>query len=1378
MQPDEYTADLLVASQYGDNEYVRNLLSAGAEVNAVDFSFRRRTALIQASQQGMYTTVQLLLRHGANPNIADEEGCTALTMASQMGHTATVKLLLRCGALVDWRMNNGRTGLQQAATTGQCDTVRELLSAGADVNAHDDIQDRTALIHASEEGHYETVLVLLENNADVNFADRECCTSLIVASESGHGQIVRLLLENSAQVDATMRSGRSALTQACQNGRLTALEQLLRHSANVNRPDTRGITGIFLASQQGHKDTVQLLLSNGAQVNACSKEGVTPLFQASKKGYGHIVQLLLEYGASANHVTNTGETSLMYASCFGHREVGVALLENGARVNDTSDSGRTALFYACQNGHLAVVRTLLDHGADPSIPDERGVTSLALAGEEGNADIIKALLDKGANLAAQHRGRHPVIQAAQSGNVRAVEALLNCGADPDVADIIGVTGLIIASHEGHTSTVKLLLQRGATINNAMLDSSTALTHATENGHCDTVRELLQHGALVNLGGVRGTTPALYASERRLWDILEVLIEAGADLSQANTEGITTVMYLCLTAVSAESKMMQILEGSLVAEDSTCDTLQHCDYFISYLAFMLLGSLIQNKPIPKQFHCLFRQVFENNLAGDYLYAFLSKGFVHDVETTDSIFPPYQGLEGKISLHTLGTAVLCTLPVSPWSHLTQKSHLLNMLHQSPMHMLAFETQCCLEDLEQKIQTAMQLGFTFMDCDSNGRVPYHLACLCSNGTYLLCALKLDQNIRHSFETVDNLGRSPLDYLIYVNATPLSSKPLLGLLVTGLDIELTHQQWLQLTDAGDYEYEESWAKLQKVYEAFKPQMQTTNLQKLTETFPQIDFRNEDIRRIFQDPQIGLTDLKQSFNQQTIIAVMDLLQVIGTEMGKIDSLFECTPGIKGSIQENAKCGIMDELDTSMKLVNAADLLKVNLETEESQTFCDLKSICQRYLKFQGSEQFDSISFCADFWLLFLLAIDSEAVRSLLARRKIVLENCKRKNGFVGMVNISCLCGPSWCTISVDVAPCIENAELDDYIALLRPRHYENKLLGTEFQRGLELSSSLKDWNLLQYFPEEVMLGYTLVKILRSVTKSFQTADGDILTAEDMLPSYLIKSALLWILDEFSEHKPVEIGDNMQPVFNAEAFGKFGAVYADVSKTDLFQQEAVTSYSPGVLDLCLKLMEHSSCAGDTSCVVNDIVKEHAFPEAAKPFLTGRINSQLVAIITKCSATSGYLSWQERILPYILMARLNRSHGYIQNGINLQRMRGNMYELMLSPPYLNYPPQDRLLHSTIDDVIYSRKTHCKPWSPLTRPPPNSTRHPAVAGSGRQLTPDLAGKARLWALRILHLLPVLLNHRHGVRNYYLAGQDIRARDAELASSLCHVFEALLQ
>ena len=40
------------------------------------------------------TVVEALLKHGANPNLVREDGCSPLIIASQMGHENVVKALL------------------------------------------------------------------------------------------------------------------------------------------------------------------------------------------------------------------------------------------------------------------------------------------------------------------------------------------------------------------------------------------------------------------------------------------------------------------------------------------------------------------------------------------------------------------------------------------------------------------------------------------------------------------------------------------------------------------------------------------------------------------------------------------------------------------------------------------------------------------------------------------------------------------------------------------------------------------------------------------------------------------------------------------------------------------------------------------------------------------------------------------------------------------------------------------------------------------------------------------------------------------------------------------------------------------------------------
>ena len=58
--------------------------------------------------------VQLLLRHGADPDQKDMLGNTALHLAACTNHVPVVTLLLRAGTDVTTLDNNGRTPLQLA----------------------------------------------------------------------------------------------------------------------------------------------------------------------------------------------------------------------------------------------------------------------------------------------------------------------------------------------------------------------------------------------------------------------------------------------------------------------------------------------------------------------------------------------------------------------------------------------------------------------------------------------------------------------------------------------------------------------------------------------------------------------------------------------------------------------------------------------------------------------------------------------------------------------------------------------------------------------------------------------------------------------------------------------------------------------------------------------------------------------------------------------------------------------------------------------------------------------------------------------------------------------------------------------------------------
>lgn len=85
--------------------------------------------------------------------------------------------------------------------------------------------------------------------------------------------------------------------------------------------------------------------------------------------------------------------------------------------------------------------------------------------------------------------------AARAGDVAAVKAALDRGADVNARFRYGTTALFKAAEKGNTEVVKLLLERGADANvKDTFYGATAIGWAIQNKHVETVRVLLEKGA--------------------------------------------------------------------------------------------------------------------------------------------------------------------------------------------------------------------------------------------------------------------------------------------------------------------------------------------------------------------------------------------------------------------------------------------------------------------------------------------------------------------------------------------------------------------------------------------------------------------------------------------------------------------------------------------------------------------------------------------------------------------------------------------------------------------------------------------------------------------------------------------------------------------
>lgn len=69
--------------------------------------------------------MQILLDHGADPNVQNSQGDTPLICATKYagGKAATVELLVKAGSDLGIRDNNGKTALDYAKTKGQQEAI-------------------------------------------------------------------------------------------------------------------------------------------------------------------------------------------------------------------------------------------------------------------------------------------------------------------------------------------------------------------------------------------------------------------------------------------------------------------------------------------------------------------------------------------------------------------------------------------------------------------------------------------------------------------------------------------------------------------------------------------------------------------------------------------------------------------------------------------------------------------------------------------------------------------------------------------------------------------------------------------------------------------------------------------------------------------------------------------------------------------------------------------------------------------------------------------------------------------------------------------------------------------------------------------------------
>ena len=541
---------LMLVCEKGNKGAIDVLLKAGADPNMADAygcSCLHYAAYGDCSIEAM----QAIISHGVDVNAINKNNITALMLACDKWNKEAINVLLSAGADPNIADVNGNTCLHDAARNDCCtEVLQEIISHGVDVNATNK-SNITALMLTCEKWNKDDINVLLSAGADPNLADANGNTCLHKAARNHMcTAVLQTIISHGIDVDETNKSNVTALMIACEKGNEDAVKVLLNAGADPYIADIYGNTCLHCAVRfDCCTEVLQAIISHDVDVDATNKYNVTSLMIACEKGNKDAMNVLFHAGADPNIVDANGNTCLHYAA-RNHlcTEVLQAIISHGVDVDATNKGNVAPLMIASENWNKDAIDVLLNAGADPNISDANGSSCLHYAAYgDCSIETMQAIISNDVDVNATNKNNVTALMlACEKKNKDATNVLLHAGADPNIADANGSTCLHYAARNYYcTEVLQAVISHGVDVNAINKNNITALRLACEKKNKDAVNGLLNAGADPNIADANGNTCLHFAARNYLCtEVLQAVISHGVDVNATNKMHVTALMIAC------------------------------------------------------------------------------------------------------------------------------------------------------------------------------------------------------------------------------------------------------------------------------------------------------------------------------------------------------------------------------------------------------------------------------------------------------------------------------------------------------------------------------------------------------------------------------------------------------------------------------------------------------------------------------------------------------------------------------------------------------------------------------------------------------------------------------------------------------------------
>jgi uncharacterized protein len=171
----------------------------------------------------------------------------------------------------------------------------------------------------------------------------------------------------------------------------------------------------------------------------------------------------------------------------------------------------------------AIALALLPRAADSA------ESPLVQAAQSGDLTSVRALVQKGQDVNARALdGSTALHWAVRAEALDVVDALVKAGADVSVRNALGIAPAYVAAESGNSAVLRRLLDAGADVSTVDGTGDTLLMAAVRSGNPDVVELLLARGAAVNTAEPQfGHTALMWAVRRNDTAIMKQLLARGA-----------------------------------------------------------------------------------------------------------------------------------------------------------------------------------------------------------------------------------------------------------------------------------------------------------------------------------------------------------------------------------------------------------------------------------------------------------------------------------------------------------------------------------------------------------------------------------------------------------------------------------------------------------------------------------------------------------------------------------------------------------------------------------------------------------------------------------------------------------------------------------